>query len=288
MSETTSAEGPVESVLYEVANEVATITLNRPDLRNVLSIDSLKELHAALERAASDEDVRVVVLTGSGNTFCAGADLKGASESNEHSDIESDNGDANGADQWQGPQAIVKVLKAILNHPKPTIAKVQGHVAGGGNGLVAACDLAVATESAKFAYSEVRIGLAPAVISVVCLRKMHVADGIELFLTGERITAERAREAGLINRVAMDSGELGGPNPALDAKVAAYASMLRKGGPEALRVSKQLLNRVPQMSLDEAFDYTADVSLEMFHSKEAAAGMGAFLKRETAPWDRQD
>lgn len=261
-------------IAYSVANEVATITLNDPEKRNVLSLDSLKALDAALAQAGADNQVRVVVITGSGNTFCAGADLKGASDA---SGSASDEG-------WNGPQAIVRVLTAILDHPKPTIARVQGHVAGGGNGLVAACDLAVATESAKFAYSEVRIGVAPAVISVVCLRKMNVADGFELFLTGERVSATRAKEAGLINKVTSDQGEVGCDLEALDATVADYTSMLRLGGPQALAETKRLLREIPAMNRTDAFELTAQLSAELFASAEAAAGMQAFLKREKPPW----
>ncbi len=267
-------------VAYSLTDEVATITLNDPEKRNVLSIDSLKALASALTHAAEDPAARVVVITGAGNTFCAGADLKGASAA-------SDNSANSDEDKlWDGPQAIVTVLKAILDHPKPTIARVQGHVAGGGNGLVAACDLAVATESAKFAYSEVRVGVAPAVISVVCLRKMNVADGYELFLTGERISAMRALEAGLINKVTTDSGEVGQDLDALDAQVATYTAMLRQGGPEALKNTKRLLNEIPQLKRDDAFEVTAKLSAELFGSEEAAAGMGAFLKREKPPWIR--
>lgn len=261
-------------IAYSLVDEVATITLNDPEKRNVLSIESLKAFDAALARAAQDDSARVVVITGTGNTFCAGADLKGASAANDDADGEA----------WNGPQAIVRVLTSILDHPKPTIARVQGHVAGGGNGVVAACDLAVATESAKFAYTEVRLGMAPSVISVVCLRKMNVADGYELFLTGERISAARALAAGLINKVAADRGEVGEDLAALDAQIADYTAMLRQGGPEALRHTKWLLNQVPQLSRAAAFEATAKLSAELFGSEEAAAGMQAFLKREKPPW----
>jgi len=253
-----------EAIRYNLADEVATITLNRPDLRNVMSVESMQALHASLGRAAEDDAVRVVVITGSGNTFCAGADLKGASAA------------AGSDDRWSGPGAIVQVLEAVLDHPKPTIARVQGHVAGGGNGLLAACDLSVAAESAKLAFSEVRLGLAPAVISVVCLARMHPADGWELLLTGERVSARRAAAAGLINQVVPDEG--------LDAAVAGYCDQLRRGGPNALTATKELLRRVRSMPRDEAFRWTADMSGRLFASEEAAAGMGAFLKREPAPW----
>lgn len=253
-----------KSVTYEVVDGAATITLNRPDLRNRMTIEALQQMHQALENAATDEAVRVVVITGSGNTFCSGADLQGAS------------GAVAADTKWSGPKAIVHVLNAILDHPKPTIAKVQGHVAGGGNGLVAACDLSVAAESAKFAFSEVRLGVAPAVISVVCLQRMKVADGFELLLTGERVSAQRAVDSGLLNKVV--------PDEALDAAVSIYVDQLRRGGPQALAATKELLRGVRTMERQAAFDWTAELSAELFGSAEAYAGMSAFLNREPAPW----
>ncbi len=151
---------------YEVADGVATLTLDKPDARNVLDADTMAALSDGLVRAGEDPEVRVVVLAAEGRAFCAGADLKGASTA----DAESFTA--------QGPMALVAVLENILDCPKPTIAKVEGHVAGGGNGLVAACDFAVASEDVHFAFSEVRVGVAPAVISVVCLDRMNRRDGI--------------------------------------------------------------------------------------------------------------
>ncbi len=252
------------AVLYEVADGVATLTLNRPDARNVMTVEAMRALHDNLAQAATDDHVRVVVITGSGNTFCAGADLKGASASSAEGEL------------WSGPQAIVQVLESILDHPKPTIARVQGHVAGGGNGLVAACDISVAVEGAKFAFSEVRLGLAPAVISVVCLARMNVADGYELFLTGERVSAQRMKTAGLLNYVV--------PSDELASVIAGLVDQLHRGGPAALTATKDLLRRVRTLPRAQAFAWTAQLSATLFGSDEAAAGMAAFLARESAPW----
>ncbi len=252
------------AVLYEVADGVATLTLNRPDARNVMTVEAMRALHEHLAQAATDDHVRVVVITGSGNTFCAGADLKGASASSAEGEL------------WSGPQAIVQVLESILDHPKPTIARVQGHVAGGGNGLVAACDISVAVEGAKFAFSEVRLGLAPAVISVVCLARMNVADGYELFLTGERVSAQRMKTAGLLNYVV--------PSEELAGVIAGLVDQLHRGGPAALTATKDLLRRVRTLPRAQAFAWTAQLSATLFGSDEAAAGMAAFLARESAPW----
>lgn len=249
---------------YEVADGVATLTLDNPDARNVLDVETMAQLSDGLERSAEDHAVRVVVLTAEGRAFCAGADLKGAAAADS---------DSFTAD---GPRALVAILEQILDHPKPTIARVQGHVAGGGNGLVAACDFAVAADDVHFAFSEVRVGVAPAVISVVCLDRMHRRDGIELLLLGERVSAARAAEAGLINRAV--------PRDDLDEAVTGYVDSLRKGGPLALAATKNLLRKVPGMPRTQAFDWTAEVSAHLFNSDEAKAGMTAFLSKQPAPW----
>ncbi|HYN57402.1 MAG TPA: enoyl-CoA hydratase-related protein [Motilibacterales bacterium] len=266
--EATDADGgggaPAPEVLLEVTGQVATITMNRPEARNMLTASGMGLLAAHLRAAGADPSVRVIVLTGSGNTFCSGADLRGASAADAASFTGS------------GPAALVEVLGAILDNPKPVIARVQGHVAGGGNGLVAAADLSVAAESAKFAFSEVRLGLAPAVISVVCLARMHRADAQELLLTGDRVPAARMVGAGMVNRVVADEG--------LDAAVDAWVAALMAGGPEALTHTKDLLRVVPGMSREKGFAHTATLSAQLFASPEAAAGMMAFLTRQPAPW----
>ena len=252
------------TVRYEVEGGVATLTLASPETRNVLSAQMLASLVEHLRAAADDDAVRVVVLTGEGTTFCAGADLSGASSADAQSFAGS------------GPRALVAVLEAMLDHPKPIVARVQGHVAGGGNGLVAASDISVAAESAKLAFSEVRVGVAPAVISVVCLARMNPSDARELLLTGERVSSTRANEAGLLTAVCEDD--------ALDAVVRSYVDRLLLGGPQALASTKQLLARVPGMARDDAFAGTAELSASLFSSDEAREGMTAFLQRRPASW----
>jgi enoyl-CoA hydratase/carnithine racemase len=254
-------QGPVR---YEVGDGVATITLDRPESRNRLDAEGMAALAAALNEAARDSAVRVVVLTGTGSTFCAGADLSAAVS-----------GDAVGF-AGSGPDALVRVLTSMLEHPKPLIARVQGHVAGGGNGLVAACDLAVAAPDARFAFSEVRIGVAPAVISVVCLQVMHRRDAQELLLTGERVDAERALRAGLLTGVAGADG--------LDAAVDGLVRALLAGGPQALTRTKELLRRIPAVGVDEGFAHAARMSAELFASDEAREGMTAFIEKRPASW----
>lgn len=252
------------SVDYLVDGPVATITLNRPDAKNRLDIEAMERLQGCLQESALDPAVRVVVLTGSGSTFCSGADLAGAVAA------------AEGGFAAGGTSALAALLSAMLDHPKPLIARVQGHVAGGGNGLVAACDIAVASSEARFAFSEVRVGVAPAIISVVCISRMHARDAQELLLTGERVTADRVLRAGLITRVAEPD--------ALDSAVQSYVDALLLGGPEAVRNTKELLRRVPLMSREDAFTWTAEMSAALFTSAEAREGMTAFIEKRKPEW----
>lgn len=250
------------AVRYEVVGGVATLTLDRPDTRNRLDRQGMADLLDGLTRSAADDSVRVVVLTGSGSTFCAGADLSSATSGEDFA--------------ASGPQALVAVLEAMLEHPKPIVGRIQGHVAGGGNGLVAACDIAVASADALFAFGEVRLGVAPAVISVVCLRVMHRRDAQELLLTAERVDAERVLRAGLVSRVVPADG--------LDAAVAGVVASLAAGGPQALASTKDLIRRVPTMAVSDAFTHTAEVSGALFASHEAREGMTAFLEKRPAAW----
>ncbi len=248
------------AVTYGVTAGVARITLDAPDARNVLTGDSLARLADALDTAALAPDVRAVVLAATGRAFCAGADLRGT-----------------GGQAADFTARYTGVLARLLDHPKPTIARVQGHVAGGGNGLVAGCDLSVAVASARFAFSEVRVGAVPAIVSVVALQRMPRAQAIELFLTGERVSAQRAAQAGLVTTVVEDEA-------ALDEAVLTWTQALRLGGPQALLRTKEVLRRVPTMDRGEAFAWTEQVSAEAFSSAEAAEGMAAFAQRRPPSW----
>jgi methylglutaconyl-CoA hydratase len=235
---------------------VATLTLDEAESRNALSAAILDGLGDGLATAMGDDRVRVVVLANEGNTFCAGADLKGG-----------------------GPAPRVglpEVLTAMLDGPKPVVGKITGHCMGGGVGLAAACDLSVVADDARFGFTEVRIGVAPAIISVVCLPKLRPADAAELFLTGRRITAARAAEVGLVNRVA--------PAEEVAAVVDSLVDELLAGGPRALAAVKGLIGDVPGMARDEAFARTAELSARLFASDEAAEGIAAFREGRPARW----
>lgn len=248
---------PDTATTLTIDRGVATITLDRPDARNALSADLVDSLADHLDAAVADDAARVVVLTNAGTTFCAGADLRsGTSRSPRRS--------------------LVDVLTTMLDSPKPVIGRIAGHCMGGGVGLAAACDISVITDDAAVGFTEVRIGVAPAMISVVCLPKMRRADAAELFLSGERITAARAVEVGLLNRVV--------PRDDLDDAVAEVVGKVVAGGPLALAAAKRLLREVPELDRDEAFTMTEALSGELFASEEAAEGMAAFREKRPARW----
>jgi methylglutaconyl-CoA hydratase len=253
------------ATLLDISLGVATITLNRPENRNALSVELVNSLGAHLDQALDDPAVRVVVLTNVGNTFCAGADLKAAQAS----------GGASAA-AGAGGRSFLEIFDQILDSPKPIIGRLAGHALAGGLGLAASCDISVASDQATFGFTEVRIGVAPAVISVVCLPKLRRADALELFLTGERVSAARAAEVGLITRaVAHDD---------LDAAVADVVGKVVRGGPQALAASKQLIARIPEMSRAEGFAWTGPLSASLFMSEEGQEGIGAFREKRDAAW----
>ena len=250
---------PEAPTTYVVDGGVATITLNRPERRNALSPELVNSLGDHLSEAAADPGCRVVVLTNAGPAFCAGADLKSG-------------GLPAGEEAW----SLEAVLAAILDHEKPVIGRIAGHCMGGGVGLAAACDLSIASSEARFGFTEVRVGVVPAVISVVCLPKLRVADALELFLTGERIEARRAAEVGLISRAV--------PPDALDEAISAVIEALLEAAPGALTTAKRLVYDVPRLGRDEAFSAMARLSAERFSSEEAREGMAAFRERRRPAW----
>jgi methylglutaconyl-CoA hydratase len=247
-------------VRYEVVRGVAVLTLAQPENHNALSVELVDALRASVDAALSDEGVRALLLTNEGPTFCAGADLR--------------------ADGGRGgsPAAFPSILSDLMDGPKPVVGRIAGGCFGGGVGLAAACDISVVVDTARIGFTEVRIGVAPAVIAVVCLPKLQRADALELFLTGERISAARAVEVGLLTATASAAD--------LDEVVEAYLDKLRLGGPQALAACKELVRRLPSMPRSEAFRWTAELSAARFASDEAAEGIAAFRAKRPARWAR--
>jgi methylglutaconyl-CoA hydratase len=240
---------------------VVTVTLVDEANRNALSRRLLAELTAVLDESDADPEVRVVVLTNAGRVFCAGADLR---ESSAPADDNSAVGRASA------------LFGRFRRSPKPYVGRIAGHCVAGGMGLAAALDVSIARDDAKFGFTEVRVGVAPAMISVLCLPKMGRADAAAAFLRGSRFSAAEAARLGLINAAV--------PADDLDAEVESVVTDLLSGGPSALAACKQLLDRVPEMSFDDALAWAEQLSAELFAGEEAAEGMDAFLNKRTPRW----
>ncbi len=252
-----------ELVHLDTVGDVATLTLDAPGHRNSLSRQLLEELAAQLQRAVAEPRARVLVLTHTGPVFCAGADLDEQLE-------------PPGAGTSPGVGGLVPVLQALWACPKPTLARVAGPARGGGLGLIGACDLAVAAQTATFAFSEVRLGVAPAVVSVVTLPKLGPAAAAELYLTATPISADRAAALGLITRSV--------PAADLDRTVREYLDALQAAAPGALAATKQILRTVPTLPVLEALTAMAALSADLFQGAEAREGMAAFRERRPPAW----
>lgn len=245
-----------EAVRYRVLGGVATLTMDQPETRNSLTPALLDGLAAGLRLAVADAAVRVVVLTNAGPTFCAGADLRTSPR--------------------EGLDGLAGLLAALIDSPKPVVGRIAGDCMGGGVGLAAACDVSVASAEARLGFTEVRLGVAPAVVSVVCLPKMRRGDALELFLTGRRILAARAAEVGLISRAV--------PRQRLDEEVEDIVSQVLDGAPAALAAAKRLVFEMTGRPRGEAFDEAAELSVRLFDSEEAAEGIAAFQEKRRPRW----
>jgi methylglutaconyl-CoA hydratase len=252
--------GPSGDVLkVSVARGVATLTLDSPANRNALSAQLRGELLAHLDTAIAD--ARVIVLTHTGRVFCAGMDLK----------------ESRGAGaQDQGVNEFPAILERIWTSPTPVVARVAGPARAGGVGLVAACDIAVAAEDATFAFSEVRIGVVPAVISVTVLPRLLPRAAHELFLTGETFDGPRATRIGLVNSAV--------PAADLDAEVQRYVEMLRLGAPGALAGTKEMLRGDRPGPMRDQFTAMQELSAGYFASDEGQEGMRAFAEKRKPAW----
>ncbi|MGQ0842440.1 enoyl-CoA hydratase-related protein [Actinokineospora sp.] len=250
-----------ELVHYQVAHGVARITLDSPDNRNALSAQLRAELRDHLTTAIADSDARVIVLDHTGPVFCAGMDLKEAG------------GAAAGA---QGVSEFPAILERIWTSPKPVVAKLAGPARAGGVGMVAAADIAVAADTATFAFTEVRIGVVPAIISVTVVPRLLPRAAHELFLTGEQFDAARAVAIGLINSAV--------PAADLDAEVDRYTGMLALGGPNALAATKQMLRRPPAGDMSADFAEMLTLSAGFFASQEGQEGIAAFMGKRKPNW----
>jgi len=252
------SEAPL--VRYEVSRGVATITLDSPRNRNALSRALVAQLLERLRTAGANAEVRAVVLAATGPAFCAGADL---SEMTEGSGT-------------QAPSVLLDVLRTVVTLPQPVVAKVAGQVRAGGIGIVGACDVALVAESVRFAFTEARIGVTPAVISLTTLPHLSTRAASRYFLTGEAFDAAEAARIGLVTAAV--------PDASLDGAVEQVLETFRASSPQGLRETKRLVAAGLRARLDaEGADMVA-LSARLFGSAEAQEGMRAFLERRPPAW----
>lgn len=246
---------------------VATVTLNRPEVRNAFNDEVIAELTACFQGLGAQDDVRCIVLAANGTAFCAGADLNWMKRMAAYTREE------NLADA----AALAEMLRVIYACPKPTVAKVQGDVYAGGTGLVAACDIAVSSDTAGYCLSEVKLGLIPATISPYVIRAMGARAAHRYFLTAERFTAAEALRIGFVHEVVTAD--------ALEAKVAELAKALVSAGPEAVRLCKRLVQDVAEQAITpELVKVTVAGIADVRVSPEGREGVQSFLQKRKPNW----
>jgi methylglutaconyl-CoA hydratase len=256
-----------EHLQVEHEDTVATVALARPDARNALNTGLIEEIRRCMEELSEDDNVRVVVLAGEGDYFCAGADIGYMRDTAAFSYEEN----------LEDARNIAAMFGAIEECPKPVVARVEGAAIGGGIGLVAAADVSVAEEGTVFAFTEVRLGISPATIAPFVLRKIGYSQTRALFLTGERFDTEKAREIGLVHEVVTEDD--------LDAAVQEKVEGLLKGGPEALAATKALLRELRDAERgEEATEIMARRIAELRTGEEGQEGLGAFLEKREPAW----
>jgi methylglutaconyl-CoA hydratase len=255
-----------EEIELKQVGAVLTVALNRPTVHNALTPEMIRELTAVFRDLNTRDEVRVVVLTGNGRTFCAGADLSHMLAAGQFSL----------ADNVRDAEAIFDLMLMMEQCQKPVVGRVNGTAVGGGIGLISCCDMVVAVDRAKFSFSEVHLGLVPAVISPFVLGKVGATHGRELFLTGERFSAERAREVGLVQYVVSEAE--------LEGKVEELVELLLMGAPGAQAAIKQLVRTVAGRPKEDVRDYTANLIATRRGSDEGLEGMSAFLQKRKPAW----
>jgi methylglutaconyl-CoA hydratase len=256
----------LKTIKWNIKEKCAYLVLNRPEKHNAFNDSMIFELKDAFDHFSKREDIRAVVLTGEGKSFCAGADLNWMKRVKDYSYEEN----------LKESLQLAELFYTMYSLPKPTIARVNGAAIGGGTGFVAVCDIAIASEKAKFSFSEVKLGLIPACISPYVMKKCGEGRCREFFLTGERLSAEKAHRAGLVNAVVAGDE--------LDTYVDDLVLTLVSSGPEAIKSCKELLRRVAEMRLEDAKEYTAEVIAQLRVSDEGQEGMNAFLEKRRPRW----
>ena len=248
-------------IKYEIKNEIGILKLNRPEKRNALHPELVRQMKLKLSEAAKDESVKVLIITGEGKVFCAGADLEYLNEMRNYSSLQNE----------KDSRELAELFVTIYNYPKPVIAAVNGAAIAGGCGLASVCDIIVGDElNAKFGYSEVKIGFIPAIVSTFLIRRVGEGMAKQLLLSGETIEAKRGYEIGLINYLSSNVLEL-----SLD-----IASRLKENSQQSLKMTKEMTNRVSELSVDDAVEYCIGLNTISRTTADFKQGLNNFLTKK--------
>ncbi len=257
----------MQHLKYSVKNRIGTIRLNRPDKRNALNFELVSELRQVFSEAATDERVRVIVLTGEGKAFCAGADLTYIQQLQQNTFEEN----------LEDSRHLKELFYAIYTHPKVVIAQVNGHALAGGCGLATVCDFSFSVPEAKFGYTEVKIGFVPAIVMQFLIRKIGEGKTKDLLLSGRIITAEEAKYYGLINEVTEADQ--------LEQRVTEFALELSTNcSGESIALTKKMMAAGQSKSLEEALEYAAEGNAKARGNADCKKGIAAFLNKDDISW----
>jgi len=251
---------------FEKKGKIANVIFNRPEIHNAFNSTVISEMSDVFIEIEKDNSLRAVVLTGEGKSFCAGADLnwmKAVKDAGYEKNLKESNN-------------LADLFYQIYTCKLPVIGKINGAAIGGGTGFVALCDMAIAAKSAVFSFSEVKIGLVPACIGPYVIKILGEGRARELFISGERMNAERALQVGLINRVVDDDQ--------LDTAVEQLLVLIMSSGPNAIAMAKKLVNEVPSMTPEQFRPFTAEMIARLRDSDEGQEGMDAFLNKRKPKW----
>ena len=255
-----------ETIQTSRAEGILTITLNRPEVHNAFSEQLIADLIAGFQSIRTDEEIYAVILTGNGKSFCAGADLNWMREMVRYSKEQN----------IKDSEKILQLYETIATCPKPVIGRINGPAFGGGVGLVAVCDLSVCVPDAKFAFTEVKLGLIPAVISSFVAQRLSPAVMRRLFMTGERFDAQTAKAIGLVDAVV--------PVEELNATIQGWCNQLRTSGPKAIGEVKTLIATMVHMDPKQYQASTVETIAALRISPEGQEGMSAFLEKRKPKW----
>jgi methylglutaconyl-CoA hydratase len=255
-----------ETIKIEIQGSVANISLCRPEVHNAFNDTLIYEMTELFTSLKEDKDLRVIVLTGEGKSFCAGADLNWMRRVKDYSYEKN----------YEESLALADLFWLIYTMPLPIVGRINGAAIGGGTGFVSVCDISVAAESAKFSFSEVKIGIVPACIGPYVIKKIGEGKAREFFISGERLTAADACRIGLVNRYY--------PDDQLDEEIDKLVKMLLSSGPHAITMAKELISNVPLMTSEQFRPYTAEMIAKLRKSDEGQEGMDAFLNKRKPNW----